>query len=197
MPHAETERLARAMTRCLPHTAAWRQKVCRTSRPRYSSASRLLRGAGARRWGGRWNPPGIAAVYCSLDEATALAEMRQRHNSVVFSRKKMMPQLFVAMRVQLRRLLDLTRGDVRHALGVSLERMCDEEWERLQRRGRAAITQAIGRLAWERRLGGLLVPSAADRPRGSNLVVFPDRAGRRWARIYNAAELPPEPRGDG
>jgi RES domain-containing protein len=197
MPHAETDRIARAMTRCLVDAAACRQEVCRTSRPRYASARRLLSGAGARRWGGRWNPPGVAAVYGSLDEATALAEMQQRHKRVVFSRKKVMPQLFVALHVRLRCVLDLTQGHVRHALGVSLERMCEEDWERLQRRGQEAVTQAIGRLAWERRLDGLLVPSAADRPHGKNLVVFPDHAGGRWARIYNATELPPEPPGGG
>lgn len=32
-------------------------------------------GIGAQRAGGRWNPKGIAAVYCSLDPATAILEV--------------------------------------------------------------------------------------------------------------------------
>lgn len=31
-------------------------------------------GAGAERFGGRWNPRGVKAVYCSLDPATCLVE---------------------------------------------------------------------------------------------------------------------------
>jgi RES domain-containing protein len=33
------------------------------------------RGIGAEKVGGRWNPPGYAAVYCSLDPATATLEV--------------------------------------------------------------------------------------------------------------------------
>jgi RES domain-containing protein len=32
-------------------------------------------GEGARQRGGRWNPVGVAAVYCSLDPATAILEV--------------------------------------------------------------------------------------------------------------------------
>ncbi len=32
-------------------------------------------GIGAQRLGGRWNPKGVAAVYCSLDPATAILEV--------------------------------------------------------------------------------------------------------------------------
>ena len=31
-------------------------------------------GIGAERFGGRWNPKGVTAVYCSLDPATCLVE---------------------------------------------------------------------------------------------------------------------------
>jgi RES domain-containing protein len=33
------------------------------------------RGVGALKVGGRWNPQGVAAVYCSLDPATAIIEV--------------------------------------------------------------------------------------------------------------------------
>jgi RES domain-containing protein len=32
-------------------------------------------GQGAYLWGGRWNSPGVRAVYCSLDPATAIVEV--------------------------------------------------------------------------------------------------------------------------
>ena len=76
------------------------------------------------------------------------------------------------------------------AVGVSREHMCMEQWEKIQRTGKEAITQTIGRLAWERKFDGLLVPSAA-RASGVNLVAFPDHTPRGCIEIYNSDELPP------
>jgi hypothetical protein len=73
--------------------------------------------------------------------------------------------------------------------------MCAADWQESQERGQESLSQAIGRLAWERRLDGLLVPSAADRPRGVNLVAYPDHASAGWAEIYNVEELPPDETG--
>lgn len=38
-------------------------------------AASCCSGIGAQRLGGRWNPKGVAAVYCSLDPATAILEV--------------------------------------------------------------------------------------------------------------------------
>lgn len=38
-------------------------------------AKRALGGEGARLWGGRWNPPGLAVVYCSESLSLACLEM--------------------------------------------------------------------------------------------------------------------------
>jgi RES domain len=79
----------------------------------------------------------------------------------------------------------------RHTLQVSRDRMLAEPWWFLQDQGREALTQALGRLAREHGFVALLVPSAA-RPRGTNVVVYPDRitANDRLA-IVNAERLPP------
>jgi RES domain-containing protein len=53
-----------------------------------------------------------------------------------------------------------------------------------------ALTQAIGRAAWNVGLEGLLVPSAA-RPGGIGLVFFPDhRDARSGLEIVHPEELP-------
>ncbi len=185
-PYPESNRLAAALDRCLALAAAWEDEVCRTSRLKYATVKKLTDGAGAKRWGGRWNPPGVAAVYCSLDAETALAEMRQRHRHGGVPLRKMMPRLFVAMRVRLRQVLDLTQRKARRILAVSVDRLC-EEW---QDGDVEPITQAIGRLAWERAFDGLLVPSVPARAQhGINLVVFPDRAPADWGAILNKDEL--------
>ena len=81
----------------------------------------------------------------------------------------------VGLEVSLQRVLDLTDGKVRQVLAISLGRITTEPWEQLQRRGREALTQAVGRLARAADFEGLLVPSAVPRLRHRNLVVFTSR----------------------
>src|SRR5690349_543978 len=66
----------------------------------------VLHGAGARWRGGRWNPPGLAAVYGSTSDSTALEECKanDRYYGVVTKS----PRLLVAIEARLTRVLDLT-----------------------------------------------------------------------------------------
>jgi RES domain-containing protein len=102
-----------------------------------------------------------------------------------------MPRVIVALEVSLRLVLDLTNGAVRRALGVSGDRMLKEPWREEQKKGREAITQAIGRLAFDAEVEGILVPSAA-KAGGVNLIVFPGNvdAPKSWLRIVNRTDLP-------
>ena len=52
-------------------------------------------------------------------------------------------RLFAALEVQLTGVLDLRRGPVRIALKVSADRLTAEEWWKLQKRGKEALTQAV------------------------------------------------------
>jgi RES domain-containing protein len=47
----------------------------RSATPQYAREPDLLTGEGSRLHGGRWNPPGIAAVYASFAPETAMEEM--------------------------------------------------------------------------------------------------------------------------
>jgi hypothetical protein len=120
--------------------------------------------------------------------AEALAHFRR----FGFPLRSAMPRVFAALKVKLNRMLDLRLGTVRTILKVSGARLSAEEWWEMQKRGREALTQAIGRLAWEARIEGLLVPSAARRG-GSNLIAFPANFDppSSWVKILNPAELPP------
>jgi RES domain-containing protein len=167
---------------------AWQGDVCRVSKLKYATVKKLVDGEGAKEWGGRWNPPGIAAVYFSLDEETALAEIKQRHRRGKVNLQNAWPRVFVGCRVRLERVLDLRTDDTVGTLGLTPARLFDE-WQ--DQAGEEPITQAIGRLAREHGLDGLIVPSAAGViHRGANLVAYPDRAPHGWVRIYNKEQLP-------
>lgn len=188
--HPQSERLAKSIARCLPLASPWSGDWIRTAPTPYSGAGVLLNGRGASDSGGRWKPPGILAVYLTTNARTALAEWLGRLDFASVPVEQRRPRLWVFGCTRLDRVLDLTRADVQSILAVSVEQLCEEWWDE-QERGIEALPQALGRLAHDSGLHGLFVPSAADRPSGTNLVVYPDTAGGDWYEIYFENELPP------
>jgi RES domain-containing protein len=161
---------------------------------RRANPADLIAGVGSQLTGGRWTPPGaFPAVYASREEVTALDEARQQNLRLGVPPWMALPLVLTAIEVDLEPVLDLTNGLVRRALRVSRARMLGEPWWVIQDRGREALTQALGRLARDHGLVALLAPSAAQ-PRGTNVVIYPDRlvAGSRLA-VVNADRLPPGP----
>jgi RES domain-containing protein len=193
--HPDSDRLTRALERCLPLAVPWSGELFRSAAPRYASKDDIITGAGSKTAGGRWNTPGsFHTVYASLDVETAVAEALAHFRHYGLSVAKAMPRVLVSLRAKLRRALDLTDGGVRRALGVSGRRLLTEPWREEQKKGREALTQAIGRLGYEADLEGLLVPSAA-RKGGVNLIVFPANldAPKSWLKVLNKGELPKPP----
>ena len=172
-PHPEFERLAAAVRR-LP-SGPWRGVAYRSASPAYAGSRDLLSGEGVRRHGGRWNAAGaFPAVYASLTPETAVAEALAQFRYYGIPDADAMPRVLVALDASLAALADLTDGRTRRVLRVSRRRMRADSWRAAAERGRESLAQAIGRAAYDARLEGLLVPSAADR-KGVNLVVFPER----------------------
>lgn len=143
----------------------------RSSAPQYANSSDLLTGEGSRRFGGRWNPIGVAAVYGSFTPQTAMAETLAFANYYQLPVHVSMPRTFVAIEFDLGAVLDLTTGRNRQSLGISEQRLLECDWRREAERGDVPLTQAVGRSAHQAGLEGILVRSAAD-PTGRNLVVF-------------------------
>jgi RES domain-containing protein len=113
------------------------------------------------------------AVHFSLDPETALAESVAHYRRFQIAYRVAMPMTLNAATARLHRVLNLMQGHIRQRLGLSLQRMIEEEWWLRQAQDEEAITQALGRVAWEARLEGLVVPSAAH-PSVRGLVYFPD-----------------------
>lgn len=176
-PHPESARLAAAVVRCAAAAGPWAGDVFRFAAPRWATAGALLTGDGALHAGGRWHPVGaFRAVYAGLDPETALAESLAHYRRFGIALRDAVPRTLNAVAVRLHRVLDLTDGEMRRRLGVSLRRMLDEPWWERSAVDAEALTQAIGRLAHGVGLEGLLVPSAA-RLTGTGLVYFPDNRG--------------------
>jgi RES domain-containing protein len=151
----------------------WEGVIYRSVSPRYSSHAAIISGEGAARTGGRWNPPATKAVYGSLTPETAMAEALRHHRYYGIPITDVMPRLFVAIEVSVRRSMDLTDPALRAKLGLILEENLDEDWRREVQMMREPMSQAIGRAAFAAGIEVLLVPSSADRA-GANVVVFPD-----------------------
>ena len=65
------------ITGLLPQAIPFNAEIIRSVGTRYANEDDLLTGLGARRNGGRWNRPGIRAVYGSTEIETAVQESFQ------------------------------------------------------------------------------------------------------------------------
>ena len=176
-PHASNNRFLRVASDGLVTFGGRTGIAYRSARPCYAKRGHLLTGAGSKKYGGRWNPPGsFAAVYLSLTLEVAVAEAVAHQRYFGIPEHAALPRTFVGVRLGLARVLDLRNGRLRQRLGVSLNRMRTEDWRWVNDGGQEAVTQALGRAACEVGFQGILVPSAAELS-GSNIVAFPGRLG--------------------
>ncbi len=177
-PHPRFEKLLGATRYLVAREKPWCGVVFRSVAPRYASSHDLLSGYGARKHGGRWNPPGsFPAIYAGLTPETAVAEALAQFRYFGISDAEAMPRVIVPLAAELENVLDLREASLRRRIRVSGEQMRKERWREMQDRGAEALTQALGRAAHESGFEGLLVPSAAVAG-GVNLVVFPLRLSK-------------------
>jgi len=109
--------------------------------------------------GARWNPPGVPAIYVSLNRGTALAE--GEHAAAIQPLRPTVKRTIYKLRVRLEKVLDLSSRSVLHELGINEPELANVDHTACQRIG--------GAVEWLEH-DGLLVPSA--RRAGRNLVIF-------------------------
>lgn len=171
--------------------SSWRGKVVRSALPRWMSTPYRMTGVGAVLAGGRWSVRHlIPAVHASTDPLTLADEQHYKAARYGWSAASFHPRLTVGMRWELQAVVDLTAAPVLAALGVSTDDLIHCDWEAEQAAGREALTQAVGRAAFERMAEGLIVPSAR-RVGGVNLVFFPGhRRDGTVLEVLDPAALP-------
>lgn len=115
--------------------------------------------------GARWNPPGLEAIYASLERGTALAEA-EYYIQLQPARPKVARTLYT-LEVTVGSVVDLTMPDALAAAGLSVNILLASEFGPSQHIG--AAVRWLGH-------GALLVPSVR-RQSGTNLVILePDPA---------------------
>jgi len=178
---------------CVPRAVELHCSAFRSAGVEYAHESDLLSGDGAARYGGRWNPRGVSAIYASLDPMTAVKESYQEFLKYGFAGATIRPRVFVGIQVDLTCVLDLTQARIRRALGYTVSDLVTEDWRAIQAAGEESWTQAIGRGAVAAGFEALLAPSARNRT-GKILVAFPSNLRTAHAvRVMAAEELPRHP----
>ena len=141
----------------------------------YAKRNDVISGEGSKKYGGRWNPPGLFSVaYASFSPNVALNEALGTHKHLQIEPIDRLPLVIVALQCKLQAVLDLTDASNLRRSRLSWRKIFDEDWEALQAVGLQSISQRIGRVVFEKNLEGLIVRSARF-PREKNMVIFPER----------------------
>ena len=124
-------------------------------------------GEGARRHGGRFNPPGLAALYTALSPLTAIRE------ASAFGRP-MEPLTLCEYEVDCADILDTTDPAACAAEAVVASDLACPDWARRMYDGRPVPSQELARHLIARGYAGIVVPSFARGagPADRNLVFW-------------------------
>lgn len=126
-------------------------KLYRALNPRW--AAQPLSGSGAASFGGRFNPIGTPALYCSLAPLTALREANQVGD--------LQPILLVCYRAEIETVFDARDAGALLEWGMTAETLADPGWRIAMREQGHAPTQQFAVQLIEAGYAGLVVPSFA------------------------------------
>jgi RES domain-containing protein len=148
----------------------WSGVIFRSISPRYARPADILSGLGAYQAGGRWNAPGVYAIYGSLEPGLAADESFNfllQHFG--WQSRDVPPRMLVGIRVSLRAVLDLASVTNIHP-PLDLGQLLLEDWRKMNGERKESRSQALGRAVTDI-AEGILTPSRIRN--GKNLVIYP------------------------
>lgn len=138
----------------------------------YANQKDILSTKGSYRSGGRYNvATDFAVLYLSCDLDTCLAELRYQARKEGLEIEEKLPRTFIGIRVDAKKVLDLTNQTIRRKLGITKKLLLETDWEHENFvLGSDAATQIVGRVAKHFGFDAFLVPSARGTGNNLNLV---------------------------
>jgi RES domain-containing protein len=134
-------------------------KLYRALNPVYARTP--LSGEGAKRYGGRFNPRGVPALYCSLSIMTVIREANQVGS--------LQPTTLVSYDAEIEAVFDATDAKVLQTEGYNETLLSANSWrDEMETKGEAG-TQALARALIGKGYRGLLVRSFASGASESDL----------------------------
>ena len=165
--------------------------ICfRNVKVRRATKTGVLATTGSIVTGGRYNFIGdFGTLYLSWDIHTSIEETTKSNISLLVDIAMRLPVVIVGYEVILSKVLDLTDISLLNRIGIVKGDLL-EDWENSQMLGVPALTQDIGRYAYDVGFEAIRSPSAVWGI-GMNLNIFPDKllAGSRIEAV-NREELP-------
>jgi RES domain-containing protein len=152
---------------------------------RYTGAHRdPLSGEGARRFGGRWNPPLLfPAIYLADSARACMVEVERAADAASTTADKMLQAAYRLHTVDVAELavLDLRTAEAQEAVGLEVDDIFGDDW---------APCQAVGHAAWFLHMQGVLAPAAG----GVGLVItgYEQRTRPGQLAVRESVDLTPE-----
>ncbi|UNC16320.1 RES domain-containing protein (plasmid) [Acidiphilium multivorum] len=125
-----------------------------------------MSGEGARIYGGRFNPRGVPAIYCSISVMTAVREANQAG--------ALQPTTLVSYDAEIERVFDARDVSAVEAEGFSPGTLASQTWRDEMKAGKQSQTQVFASRLIAKNYCALLVPSyvAGATPSDLNLVLW-------------------------
>lgn len=152
---------------------------------RYTAAHRdALSGEGARRFGGRWNPPLLfPAIYLADSAHACMVEVERAAKAASTTADKMLEAAYRLHTIDIADLevLDLRTPEAQEAVGLEVDDIFGDDW---------AACQAVGHAAWFLHMQGVLVPAAG----GVGLVItaYEQRTRPGQLAVRHSVDLTPQ-----
>jgi RES domain-containing protein len=146
--------------------------------------SLALSGEGARRFGGRWNPPLLfPAIYLADSARACMVEVERAANAASTTAEKMLEAAYRLHTIDVAELsvLDLRTPEAQDAVGLEIDDIFCDDW---------AACQAVGLAAWLLHMQGILAPAAG----GVGLVItaYEQRTRPGQIAVRESVDLTPE-----
>lgn len=169
---------------------SYKGKLYRALNPIY--AREPLSGEGARRYGGRFNPKGVPALYCSLSIMVAVREANQAGS--------LQPTTLVSYDAEIEAVFDATDEAALQAGGMDMAALAAQTWRDEMKTAGDARTQTFARVLIAKGYGAMLVrsfaPGASERDLNMVLWRWGNAAPARLTLIDDEGRLQNNRRGE-